>query len=80
MMTCEKSRIRDLKKMWMISYVSNKGQEGSELVRRGQIEKQLLKFKTGERHILELFRWADERDYQRSGARHVSYVSREDDQ
>ena len=56
------SRIRDLRRIWQMSYVDYKGQSDSEGIRRGNIEKQLRKFKTGEREIKSLHKWSDEWD------------------
>jgi len=57
-MTCEKSRIRDLMRIWQMSYVGANRESPSEVIRRNRIEDNLLKFKTGARHIKWLCDWA----------------------
>ncbi len=59
-MTCEKSRIRNLMKMWQISYVGNNRESEKERNLRGRCEKNLLRFKTGPVRIKWLHGWGKE--------------------
>ncbi len=60
-MTCEKSRIRDLMKVWQISHVCEDRESEREQGRRESCEKNLLKFKTGARCVKWLHGWAEGR-------------------
>ena len=56
-MTCEKSRIRDLMRVWQISFVGKNALRETKC--RERIEHNLLKFKTGAKKIKWLHDWAE---------------------
>lgn len=58
-MTCEKSRIRDLMRIWQMSRVGRNWESEKEQNLRGTCEKNLLKFKTGARRVKWLHAWAE---------------------